>query len=52
MKVVLLDVLFVQKFESSHLDEYNSSDDLNNRNYSSSGNYYEIDFRDQIVPLL
>ena len=37
MKFVLLDVLFVQKFESPHLDQYNSSYDLNNRNYSSSG---------------
>ena len=50
MKVVLPDVYFVQKFKSSHLDEYNSSYDLNNRNYSNSGDCSEIDFRDRIVP--
>ena len=52
MKVVLPDVYFVQKFKSSHLDEYNSSYDLNNRNYSNSGDCSEIDFRDKIIPLL
>ena len=52
MKVVIPYVYFVPKFESSHLDEYNSSYDLNNRNYSSLGNCSKTDFRDRIVPLL
>ena len=52
MKVVLPDVYFVQKFESPHFDKYNLSYDLNNRNYSSSRDCSEIDFRDIIVPLL
>ena len=52
MKVVLSDVYFVQKFESPHLDEYNSSYDFNNRNCSSSGDCSKTDFKDRIVPLL
>ena len=39
MKVVLLDVYYVQKFESYYLNQQNSSYDSNNWNYSSSGNY-------------
>ena len=50
MKVVLLDVKFVHKFESSRLDQYNSSYDLNNRNYFSSGDCFETDFRNRIIP--
>ena len=43
---------FLMVQTSCHLDEYNSSYDLNNRNYSSLGDYYETDFRYRIVPLL
>ena len=37
---------------SCHLDEYNSSYDLKNRNYSNLGDCSEIDFKDRIVTLL
>ena len=50
MQVVLPYVYFVQKFESHPLDQYNSSYDLNNGNYSSSVDSFETDFRDPIVP--
>ena len=35
---------------TSHLDQHNSSYDLNNQNFSSSGDCYETNFGDLIVP--
>ena len=52
MKVVLLNVQSVKNFESPHLDQYKSSYDLNNWNYSVQGNVMRQISRTELFPYI